>query len=129
MECGSTAACEVLLSPSSKKPQPAHAIQSPSRDAGADIHTNSPQNPDVHRNTPELSGPPSTASSAEGPSYLNQSPLLPVLGSLGTVQFIMHFRELVLQVPNLCLMLFSFHLHLEQPGRKKFVRNISQRPS
>ena len=52
------------------------------------------------------------------PAYLNQSPLLPVLGLFSTVQFIMHFWELVLEIPDLSLVLFSFHLHLEQPGRK-----------
>lgn len=73
--------------------------------------------------------PPSTVSSFSGrwglschltpqSPYLNQSPLLPVLRLFRTVQFIVHFWELVLEIPDLSLMLFPFHLHLKQPDKK-----------
>lgn len=51
--------------------------------------------------------------------YLNQSPLLPVFGSFSTVQFVVHFWELVLEIPDLSLVLFPFHLYLEQPDRRR----------
>lgn len=57
--------------------------------------------------------------------YLNQSPFLPVLGSFGAVQFIMHFRELVLEIPDLRLVLFPLHLYLKQPDKKESLRQTS----
>lgn len=42
---------------------------------------------------------------------------------LGRVKLVMHLRQLVLQVSDLCLVLLPLHLHLEQPDKP---HNMSQ---
>lgn len=61
-------------------------------------------------------------------SHLYELLLLTVLHVLRTVQFIVHLGKLILQVPDLSLVLLPFNFHLEKPQREE-ENSIFEMPS
>lgn len=61
-------------------------------------------------------------------SHLHELLLLTVLHVLRAVQFIVHLGKLILQVPDLSLVLLPLHLHLEKPQREE-EESVLERPA